>query len=368
MEGFRKFGLWLSAIIIGPAVVTAIVAFAFTQTMGSPNYVKQTFAEAKVYAALGNFLKAEAKKASQEGSTTVQDALAKTATENNLKSIVEQGVDQAYAVLNGDILAKDFSIDISTLRDEFVKNLDIGLTKQLTSLPACNYANQPTSTDVLEYSCLPTGADIDKVVAAAQEEALASNKLFEGGEVSVDNFDVDDSQQDGQATTTEQNPTESLQRVADMYQLSKLVLPIAAGFAILSAIGVVVLSKSHLKGGRRLGALLLGNAIALAVISFITRTLAQNFPINNAEGTIFPATAFELAGQNIAIDFATMTMKFGLGLLMLGLALTIIMGILVAKYEPKDVDEEEKAPDKEPPLDLKVAQKNSPKPPKTDKV
>ncbi len=362
MEGFRKFGLWLSALIVGPAAVTAIIAFAFAQTMGSAGYVKQTFAEAKVYESLGNFLATEAEKSAAGGTTTVQEALAKTATEDRLKVLVEQTVDQAYAVLDGDIMAKDFSVDITELKNEFVKNLDNDLTKELTSLPACNYANQPTSSDITEYSCLPTGADVDKLVAAAQEEALASSEFFESGEIGINNFESTESQDQTNSEQATQNPVDSFQQIADLYQLSKLVLPIAAGFAVLSAIGVVVLSKSRLKGGRRLGVLLLGNAIVLAVISFITRTLAQNFPINNAEGTLLlPATAFELAGQNIAIDFATMTTQFGLGLFMIGLAITIIMSLLIAKYEPKtkdtDLSNDKPAPAKEPPLDIKPAAK-----------
>src|SRR5690554_6436806 len=75
MNRLRKFGLWLSALIVGPAVITAIVSFTFTRTIGSPDYVKQTFADVKIYEALGNFLQAQAKQSSKDENTTIQTAL-----------------------------------------------------------------------------------------------------------------------------------------------------------------------------------------------------------------------------------------------------------------------------------------------------
>ncbi len=334
--------------------MTAVVAFCLMRTVGSPDYVKQTFNEIRLYEAVGNQL-ASGVTASTEDAT-VQRALASALTEERLKVVVEQSVDQAYAVLNGDIQAKEFSVDITKAKEEFLRHFDNDLTQQLTRLPPCNFANLPTSTDVLSYSCLPTGADINMIVAEAQKEALAQNELLNTGAVNIHNIDT--SPTDENAPPTADDLAASFQQAADMYQLSKLLLPVSAGFALLSAVGVIVLSRSRLRGVRRVGALVLGNALVLAVFAFIGRALAQNFPINNAEGTIMPVTAFELAGQRIAIDLLTITLKLSLVLFIFGLALVLLMSALITKNKPKEsAPDDTPVPPNEPPIDLEPSAK-----------
>lgn len=352
MNGLRKFGLWLSALVIGPALLIAVVAFSVTRTLGNPAYVKQTFAEVKVYQALGNFLQAEAEKSAGSDNPTVQKALAKTATTERLQTISEQAVDQAYAVLNGDIHATDFSVDITEFKQAFLQNLDNDLTKQLAELPACSFANPPTSTDILASSCLPTGADIDKIVAQAKQQTVSENELLQAGAVDLTNISNPQAQAalNGQTTAADSAQiSEQFQQLADVYQQSKLVLPIAAGVGVISALGVVLLSQSRLRGGRRLGVLLLGNGLVLVVLSFVARMLGQNFPINTGEGTLLPATAFELAGQTIVIDLATLIMQLSLAVFVIGLGITVLVSVMISKQKPKPETASKNKPGPPPP-------------------
>lgn len=350
MDSLKKVGLWLSALIFGPAIIAAASAFSFSRTVGNTEYVKQTFNEVRVYEALGNFIAEQTSKTSGGEEVLFQKTLAKTATEDRLKNIAENSIDEAYAVLEGDKPANQFNVDVSEFKKAFFANLETNLTKQLTALPACNYANLPTSADVLSYSCLPPGTDVDSVVAQVKKEATSGNQLLKSGQLSVNSFDQNEA--GDQPKTQKSEQAETLQKAADLYQLSLWILPVSLAFALLSAVGVIVLSKSKLRGSRRLSMLLLGNSAILIVVSFIIRIMARNFPLNKAEGKLTPGPAFEKAGQVVAIDFATMAMQIGIALFIIGVGLVVLFSVLIAKKEPKKVDEGQKPADK-PPSDKK---------------
>lgn len=332
MEGLRKFGLWLAALILPGALLVAVMVFSLMQTLGSPRYIKDSFEQKNLYESLSNFLTDELQlEGNKEQKELIGKILSSSATPENLENTFENAVDSFFAVLNKQVEPGDFSINIASLTGALEENAIKYIEDYLDSLPTCTSSAQVSGDDVLSISCVPSGMSTKKLAEQAYKELVSEAKFL-----SKDSLTLKDlssfNQQDGKVQNAS-GPEKTLQDITNFYQTSRLVGIIAAILALLSMIGVIFLSKPFIKGVRRLGAILVPAGILLAVTAFVTKALAQNLPL--ASGGESLNTAAEAIAQGLITDISVMNLRFGIAEIILGALLFIVASFVISKTKPE---------------------------------
>lgn len=360
MEFLRKFGLWLSGLLLIPLLLYAIFTFIFLQTIGSATYIKSTLQETSVYEAFGVYAQEQLKTSPDlKNNTQVKKALKAALQEKNTRAVVEDTVDQTFLVLNGDLAANEMVINISPVTDAFQTSLETQLKSTLKSLPTCTtFAEaQAQTADPFNATCLPPGVSTNQLTEQALTEVLYQNKTFKTGEIKpfVKNS-AQEKDTNGQASAqTETDPKEGLELLGTMYRLSKIMMPIMALLSIVAVTGLILLSRPRLAGVKRAGWLLAITGLLMTVTSFFLGQIARNFARERTD-TNSLAAAGEDAGRLLAIDATNLALIIGVILLIIGLAMTITSMIYLKKRapqgeksqnKPQNPPEQQKEPQKE---------------------
>lgn len=343
MHVLKKIILGVCVVLFGPAMALLGMSIAFNQTIGQPTFVKQVLREAQLYSTLSELAIDHLQlDANNQQTGLITQAMQETITPDVVQNNLEQILDDVYAWLDQDTPTLKISINIQPIRDSFVANLRPKLSTELASLPECTYANPPTSSDPLSANCLPPGTDVNAVVEQAIQQIINSGEILQQNEISSQDLDAtfaeNNTSPSGDTEASAQEPAPiggpALEQGATLYRLAKNSLPYLAGIAIITGIGVFFLSKTRLRGLRKISGLLLANGILLVILAVGTQALATTLVPEAAQVNGLSDSA-ELTARIIVTAYAVLLRNFAVVISVVGLAGVIASSIAISKLEPK---------------------------------
>ena len=175
---------------------------------------------------------------------------AKTAiTPTFLQSTAEQIIDGIYGWLGGKTAQPQFSIDISTVKQQFTQAMGDYAVNRAKGLPACTPQQARdlavSKPDPLSIPCLPTGFDVNSLRAqvADQVNKNTGNSILQNNTITADNLPKND-----QGQNPVQQITDKASKLPQIFHWFKLAPWILGGLALLLAAFVLLLADE-----RRLG-------------------------------------------------------------------------------------------------------------------
>lgn len=336
MDTLRKISLWLCGILLGPFVLLGVAALAFTQTIGNPEYLKQTLAEATIYEAIGKQIRVQSsKEISAKDEARVNKALAAATTSQNMQQVTEGSIDQVFKFLNGERQAEELSIDITPITKKLNGELGKQIEEQLDiEIKKCKKLQRSgAAVDCSELQVQKK--DVDKLV----DEAFGKDGVLADG-----NLTLGDIEQLSGNEKNPQNPSlaDTLQLLASLYQLARIGIVICSVLALGCIAGIILLSLDRLRGVRRVGSILLINGALLVVTSVVGIFLSQKGAGAFTNPSENLTNAVGVAGSKVVTDFALYNRNLGIIILVIGIITTAISWILIKKHTPKTPEASEK--------------------------
>ncbi len=346
MQGLKKFGLVVSIIVFGPLFILSVVSFSFNRTLGDKEYTKQTITDARLYDAIGQTIQSEAVGSDlANADPLITTALQTAVSGDSLQSALEPLIDNTYGWLDGSAEQPEFSLAVDPIKANFQQNLTASLQQRAASLPVCP-GFQPTSgTDIFTYNCIPRGTDVTALINDTVNRISTNASIF-----------ADEAAADGTISTEEarelgvSDPTQNLpDTLPNTFQfLAKGQWWFIIG-AFLSAVGVVLLSKTALYGFRKLGILLVINGVGVLIVGFIFGFIISALTPNaSVEVTESAVNALKQASRIILNDNAGMLKIIGLVALSLGVISIVVSSILLKNSRDNDMPKPPRIPKKTP--------------------
>lgn len=244
------------------------IAFStgFRNVAGDPQNVKDILDKSGVYNTVIPNLLANADKESGEGSVPLSDPAIKAAAEKTfnpqfVKQSTENIVDGTYAWLEGKADKPTFNIDLSGAKAAFAANVAQAAEARAATLPRCTAGNIPADFDALSASCLPPGVTPQLAGSRLQSEILSGEGFLENPRINADNL-----RSEGSNTSV----FEDLNSVPQAYQQAKRAPLYLSLLAVLTAIGIVLLSPTRRTGVRRVGITLVIVGVLMLAFAWAT--------------------------------------------------------------------------------------------------
>lgn len=293
---FKRFSLWSAAVFFTGSVF-AVISLGTLSLLLRPGYIKSWGERSGAYQKLPAVLISQAAKEqskeqgqdSTDGLTFadagVQDAARSALTPSFLQKSTEQVVDGSFAWLDSKSDKPTFSIDVLSVKQDFVDNLGNYLKKRYSALPACAPGVMPTSTDLLKINCRPSSEllDIDQAISAQKLKLLENKDFLPETTISADTL------QEESTNNADVFNKNEVPRAYRAFQLSPFVF---AGLALVSGLIVVVLCESKKFGVRKLGWRLVvagSVALVLTIVGFILLTKVRGLALHQpADSGISP--------------------------------------------------------------------------------
>ncbi|MDQ3158546.1 MAG: hypothetical protein M3P98_00195 [bacterium] len=339
MDVARKIFLWLAGFLLGPMLILFVGIWGLNRTIGSPEHVKDVSRETQIYETISNFIIDEIK--DQSGSVgddkLLQQVVSDTVNPNNLEGVTVNAVDVAYDILDGTTDPKDFTIDVSELSNTLIANTKVQLKEKLLTLDPCTSFNPPKSVNPFEFNCLPFGDDVNAYVEMAIMLMKQENVVLKTGEININTLNLDDGEKASKAEV-EKN-IETLRNVSSFYQGIQKIYWMAIIITLISTVLVVVLSKEFIRGLKRVGLIYFLNGVLIVAIAAVTSYSVDKI-ISNKDDPLLPADAFQLAANQIISDYASVVLKMGLAVAVLGAATALAAILMIRKQHPKIPEDE----------------------------
>lgn len=327
MDGLKKFGLVVCVLLFGPLFVLCVVAYGFRQTAGNEAYVKRTIAEAKFYDAVGNTIVTQAVGESG-GEPVITAALQSAVTGDKIQTALEPLITGTYAWLGGNTAKPAFALEIGPIQSNFEQSLSSALHQRAASLPACTYANPPTGDSIYNLNCIPPGTDVDATISDAISRVTNTASVFSNEVVTDGTVSTEEAASLGVQDPT-QNLPESLPRT---YQFLVDGFWFFVGGTVLTAVGIVLLSRTWLYGVRKLGVLLLLNGLGLLVVGLVLHfAVSSLIPTTAVEATELTVNAIEDVFKTIVADNASLLKLTGLIAVVTGLVGIVGSSVAISK-------------------------------------
>lgn len=344
MDTFKKFGLWLSVILLGPLLLLGVASFAFTRTIGNPTYLKQTFAEAHVYQALGKQIRVESSSdISPKDKARLNQALTAATNDKNMQKVGEQTIDQIFNFLSGETNPDEITINVAPITSKLDQALLAQVEKQLeTEIKKCNNL-QKSGAEINCKKLEAQRAESDRFV----KSAFGKNGVLADGNLTLS--DLEELSAPGGVENQNRLGVSDLRRslefLATLYQIAQVGIVVCGVFALLCACGIVFLSSDRLRGLRRSGVIMLVNGGVIVIVSVIGSFIAQKGAATFTDSAKNLSDALGVASSQTIADLASYSRILGLAVLIIGMTATAVSSILIKQRSTKLA-----APTKTPPV------------------
>ncbi|MEX2006692.1 MAG: hypothetical protein WD877_00740 [Candidatus Saccharimonadales bacterium] len=263
----RRAGLFLSSFLLPIFLLLLAVTAGATLVLGQPDQLKQVIQKSGVYDSLvpNLLVQTQADEADDEGISLsepeVKAAVEKTFSQDVVKLAVDSLIDGIYPWLSGQAAEPTFKIDLSQERAALAARVAVAAERHADSLPLCaDDGAVSASFDVFEAECLPPGITPAQAGVQAQTAVLNAEGFLENPVVTADNL---------KGAGEDQNIfANQLKDVPKYYQKAKIAPFVLAGFALLTALGVILLSSSRRKGWRRVGVILVISGVLILALAW----------------------------------------------------------------------------------------------------
>ena len=328
--------LWVLAIDIG-----------LVKTFGSSNNVKQIIADSGLYETIvPSALDQVNQEKTQVGESTdvpltdaaIKEAAQRAITPAFLKQNVETVIDSLYKWLEGKTVQPDFVVDLAPIKANLAEYVAETIQQRLTGLPACPANTSAQNFDYYNASCLPKG--VSAAAAAEQVKNEIANSQDFLGDTKLTAANIESSS--GNQSVFEDKKIKDVPKIYQGFKASPFYL---AALAIVTGLGVILLSASRRKGLRRAGITILTIGILILAFAWLINYGAdkgtKELKLENAVLQQNINTLIEDASQVISQNYYLVGGVYG-GLGALAILGTIFIGRGRGKAQPAAAAIEEK--------------------------
>jgi hypothetical protein len=299
MDTFRRVAL----VLITPLFIflLAIIAldFGVLHIAGQPQGVKKILNDSDVYSSLIPDALAQSGQISSSkteiplNQQVIQDAAKQAFTPQVLKQSSESAVDGIYHWLNGKSSQPDFRIELTQAKVSFADAVANAAGKQAASLPRCPSSGLPADFDPFSATCLPRSVTIAEVTNQARNAVLTGKGFLEHPIITADSI----------KNNHGQSPfATNLKDLPSKFQKIKSTPIIFSLLALLSAVAIVFLSKSHRKAVKHLGFILVTVGILMLIFAY-----ALGWAVSNK----LPASNLKVGNAVLEKDVKKVAVKLG---------------------------------------------------------
>ncbi|CAN5398902.1 hypothetical protein BH10PAT3_BH10PAT3_5370 [soil metagenome] len=276
---------------------------------------------------------------SAEGDLPIKDpqiqAIVKQAfTPALLQNSVESVLNGTYKWLDGSAKGIDFSIDLTTAKQQFATGLGTYVTNRATSLPVCTDGQINGNFDGFNATCRPAAVSPADAGAIATADFLKQDFLKDPV-ITAKNLKADSAE-----PNKEGNPRVPLEESAavakTVYQRSGQLPLILGVLSLLLAMGIIFISRDRLRGIRRVGYVLVSTGVFLLITYLIlgagftaaSRKLAES----NSDGPFAAKLITNFASSAIA-DVKSVLVWYVASFIGLGILACILPSILKKRQQ-----------------------------------
>jgi len=332
MNILRKLGAGLCATILSVSLLGVAWSNVGISTIHNRGSVKGWLDKSGFYTKVVNVAlekikaPAEGKQAdNQAGDLPINDpavqAIAKgVLTPEFLKTNVEKVLDGSYNWLDGSAKNLSFSLDLTNAKQQLATGLGGYATTKAAALKTCVTNELIDDFDAFSSTCRPKGLSAEAVGQKLTDDLLTGDQFLPNPVLTEKDIKIKGS--DGSEMPID--GTKQADIVRKSYSFSGYVPYILGIVALLTALGVIFISRDRLKGVRRVGVVLLVNGMLL----LLTCVALVQLP-SVAEEKLSQNTAVgSVAQNNLISDVAKVIFKNIQNVLVIYTAVFIGLGII----------------------------------------
>lgn len=224
-------------------------------------------------------------------------AIDKTFTPAFLQDKTEQILDGTYDWLEGTSPALDFTIDLSRQKTDLAANLTDEIRIRLNALPACTNLSELESFDPFTSNCKPP--ELDARLQEFEDDFVNSREFLPNPVIHASDLKVGDGD-------NKQSLDEAFGQAPTWYRSARNLIWAAALTAVLSAIGILLLSQPRRTGLKHLTVNLSVAAILLLIYGLLLNRLSGFINFEQAAQQI---GAVKSLVEQVAASFAAWSFK-----------------------------------------------------------
>jgi hypothetical protein len=264
----KKFARGFASLLLKLSLFNLALAGAFLLVFGTPDVLKKSLADSKLYdTVVANVIDSSKQASSEEGfpiqQPEVQDAIKSAFPSETIKSYSEQFIDSLYHWLYGAEQQPAFRIDLTPAKQKLAEGVGDYAMRRYTGLPVCTVAqlrSLGTDIDPFNVPCQVPGVS----AAAARQDVIAtisgSDQFLSDPVLTASNLP-----KDSQGKTVFDN-------LAPLRQVAKITraLPWILGIcSLLLALFLVLLHDKKREAVRSISATLAGTGLFVLVSTLL---------------------------------------------------------------------------------------------------
>ncbi len=261
-----------------------------------------------------------------------------------LKTNIEKVLDAGYDWLDHRTDKLDFTVDLTSAKQQLASGLADYAKSRTESLPPCGSGESAESFEPLSSGCRPKGVSADQVSQKLSADVLNGTGFLENPVITDENFTF----KNNQSKPVSLDQQEELQNIRKAYSLGGAVMYIFAGLALLAALGMVFISQDHLKGIRKVGYVFITSG-AVLLITYLAMGAASNWADQQVMKSPDQSATQKELGANlirvISTDIKAVLLKYVICFLVLGLLAVFARRLAHLRNHHSAVAKGEKSPD-----------------------
>lgn len=334
MIWLRKGFVHLLSTLLLIALLGAALATSANLNLSHPTKIENWLSQSKLYDNFVNTAVTQAQKSTSNnsGSTplnilAVRQAAASAFSPELLQQSVNTFLDSNYAWLQGKTIQPEFTIDLSSAKQSFAKQVGQYTQAHLAGLPVCTNAQlaqipNPANVDPLSLTCRPPSLSPAAVNTQVTQKIYGSDGFLSNPVITPQSF-----QPKGNGGPPSQPYYQKLSMAPKAYRLGQKLPYILGVFSLLCMLGIIFIAPRRRQGLRRVGVVLFEAGILLVVAKFIS-----DYVFKKLEHRVFTSSDVGQLQQSL-IDFGhhvqhqivTNNLYFGVAFLVLAIIIFLIL-------------------------------------------
>ncbi len=325
MNFIKKTLLGLSVSILTITLLIFGIAFGLHQVFGTPTAIKHALHDSGFYDHVVTLALDKAQKEQATGEQPIpvdrqdiEQAIQKSISPTYLQDQTEKTLDSVYDWLHGKTPTLSFSINVGDTKTRLADGLANYTIEHLSSLPACP-AGSGSNQDIDPFSatCVPAGVDINTVATKAKGQLLNSGFLKDG-DINASSIKT------GEGKTLQ----DQVKQVPKIYKIVVWAIYGAGLLALLSALGVIFLSRDKRSGIKKVAIIAIPVGVLLTAMGWLA-----SFGVGRAAKLAkepLQQSGVQI-GQLLANDLRLWWMGYGILLLGLGIGALLTLHFIKPK-------------------------------------
>ncbi len=274
MSVLRKVLLGFAGAALVFLLFITAVDFAVAKVVNSPEPLKKILNDSGVYnSVVPSMLNDAIQISGDSGKISLKDPAVQAAAESTfngsyLHSTTDNVLDSVYRWLDGKTTLPDFKLDLTAKKIEFANKVATAVKERAAALPSCRINQVPAEFNALSANCLPPGISPSKAAATVRKDILEGKGFLDDPVITAKTLKSDGS--------SKSVFSDQLRQVPDAYRKFKSTPWILATLTLITALAVIFLSSSRLKGLKHAGFVMIGSGLFLVVLSLAVNKAVDN--------------------------------------------------------------------------------------------